>query len=789
MPRIRPADIAPCDVLFVGEAPGLMEINTGKSFQGPSGDLIHRTVARYLTTEEFNTIRVGITNAVLCHQVGSGKEKKFLSACTKACHDRLVNEVRLRQPRVIIAFGNPALHSLVGDYDLKITKCLGRIFEQPDTGIPVAPVVHPAAVLRQTSWHKDFEKGMEIALQLVTKGRKWVDDLRDPGETTFHVGFTPEILQACYDAPELDCDIETTGFYWRRGDFIRQIGLCYEKNKVVIIRRDDVEGRKIVKSILEGPKPCGWQNGKFDVQFLRNDWGIQAHVDEDSLLLHYVLDERKGTHGLKQRAAQDLGAADYEDALDEYIEEDEEAGYRNVPDDVLDIYNAKDCDYTHQLIKKYRAEINQDPGLKYLYEKVLIPTSELLSQIEDKGVFVNTEYLVSLKSKLDETISSIESSIDSFVKEVWDPIAYVESTKAKSIPKKFNPNSWQQLGWVLYKKLNLKSPKGFGYNTQSDTLERLQPPHPITNLVIEYRTARKLYSLYIAGKKNPNGIRTFIQPDGRVHSTFLLHGTVTGRLASRNPNLQNIPRDSDIRAMFQAPPGRVLIECDYASAELRCLCYLSEDPDLRQIFLDDKDLHDEMSTVIFGEGWTSEQRILAKMVNFGIAYGRGGESIARQFNIAASEGHRMVEKWFQRFPRAAAFLRWIRDKVTRGEVIESSFGRKRRFHLVTSKNIIDLQNEAVNFPVSSLSTDLTSLSACRANPQLKAYDAFLINLVHDSMLAECPNTPAHIQAVASIMQREMVKTPTMLPNGTFVPFKVDIKVGQAWGSLVKYKPT
>lgn len=764
-----------CDVLIVGEYPIPAEINTGQPMPGDGGKLLAATM-RAVTNGAAERLKFGFTHAVACWQ----DDKKVTPKAAVVCRPNMQMEIMARKPKVIIALGNTALHSLTGDDSLKITKCLGRIFVEPNTQVPVAPVIHPAAVRRRPQDFKDFEEGLRVALTLALDGI--VED-RNPGVTEWRVLRTDEDAQRAVDyliklAPKkLSCDIETTGFYWRRGDKMMQVGISWEKNRVFIFKNG--MWKYLIPFFKSRNIKWVWQNGKFDCKFLRQD-EVPARVDDDTMLLHYVLDERLGTHGLKPMAAKYLGAGDYSAALDPYLDK-EDGSYANIPPELLDEYHAKDCDYTLQLDNIFQQELEKDPALINAYRNVLIPGSELLLNVEEYGFWVDQEHLNSLSVTL--TAKSVEmfETIQKLVKDVWDPTAYQQALGTTKPPLFFNPGSPQQLEWLLYEKLHLQVPKGFPRNTREETLLALNPKHPLIDHIIDYREVKKQKSTYV------EGVRERLDPDGRIRSTFLLHGTPTGRLASRNPNMQNIPRNPEIKAIFAAPPGRVLVEADYSAAELRVLAYLSGDVELIRIFADDQlDLHSELAAFLYGPNFTEEDRVKAKMVNFGIAYGRGGDSIAQQFGIPKAEGQRMVNGWFERFPQAYEFLKSCEQAVREGRALVTPFGRKRRFGLTTQQTLIDQINQGKNFPMQSTASDLTLMSGVRLQPQLRVMDSSIINLVHDSLIVEAPDDERIYRSVAQLVSDEMCATPSLLlPEGDRVRFKVDVKIGRAWGKTRK----
>jgi DNA polymerase-1 len=251
--------------------------------------------------------------------------------------------------------------------------------------------------------------------------------------------------------------------------------------------------------------------------------------------------------------------------------------------------------------------------------------------------------------------------------------------------------------------------------------------------------------------------------------------------------MQNVPRDPAVRNIFQAPPGHVLIEFDYSQVELRVLAVFADDTFLKKVYSDGRDLHDEVSAALF-PGWDKntllgkEQRIRAKFLNFGIAYGRGAKSIHEEFGMPMGEAQRMIRDWFRRAPEAAQYIEECRRAPTEGRQLKTPFGRRRRFNLVTRDNLVPIQNEAVNFAIQSTASDLTLLSAIRMHDQLvKRWNAHVTNLVHDSILVEVPED-ADIEGLVDYVKETMSSLPRNILH-TDVPFVVDASIGTRWGDF------
>lgn len=742
-------------IVIVGEAPGANEIRTGQPFVGQAGKLLDKVLGR-VGIERGSCY---VTNSMLCRPTDSPPPRDAIDAC----RFRLAAELGAHPRQLIITLGNSALRSITGNHNLKITHERGRVIQTPYG--PAIPTIHPAAVLRGYSDFpklvKDFAYAASLANGMAPKSA---------GKTTYTVvteETLPRAVSFLLQKPLLAADIETSG-YNPKVDHGLSIAVAWEKNHVAIIP-DTLFAHPALRRLFaaKGPRWI-WHNGKFDISFLHST-GLAARVDEDTMLMHYALDESRGTHDLKQLSGDLLGAPDYKKELRRYLPRVSDS-FSLVPRPVLYRYQARDADCTYQIYHILRRQLEKTPSLVRLYEELLIPASAFLRRVESRGMWVNQEYMNALETTLEGRLANQHDSILREVERYWDPEAYSRETGAKTAPAEFNPGSPLQLRWVLRKNLRRDIP-----STREEILVKL-PKSPLVTALLGYRETAKALSTYI------KGIRNEIDPDGRVRSTYLLHGTATGRLSSRGPNMQNIPRDKTVRNIFQATPGRLLIEMDYSQIELRVLAHLSGDAFLRDVYMRGRDLHDEVAAALYGPGFNKEQRIRAKFVNFGIAYGRGAGSIASEFGIDFAEAQRMIKEWFRRAPQAAEYIRMCRAAPNLGKTMETVFGRRRRFGLITNENRNALENEAVNFPMQSTASDLTLTFAMRYDRDLKVkWGAEILNLIHDSVLIEVPES-ANIEYLTAWTADKMRKHPQEVLK-TDLPFEVSISKGTLWGDV------
>ncbi len=758
-PKIPPSLIQPAELAIVGEAPGTTEIARKRPFVGPSGKLLG--MALKVAGIESNTT-VFITNSMLCRPPSG---KPISREAIELCRGRLLDELRQVKPKIVIALGNTAIHALTGDYKLKITAIQGKAINSPYLDALIVAAFHPAKILRTPGDYRTFQNSIDYAIYLLKGGKP-----KNPGETTYVVvdkeEDVPKAIEYLSKFEEMSCDIETTGLRFLK-DRIILMGLCPKKNETRIFTSNVIP---LLKDLFANPNIAFiWQNGKFDTSFLRMI-GIPARIDHDIMLQHYALNENP-PHDLGYLASTILGAEAYKDEMSKY----KKVGFDKAPKETLHLYQARDADYTYQIHRQQIREVESDPDAKKLYYDLLLPASRFLRRVQRNGIYPDVEYLHQLEAELSKEKEELEVKIQELFADAWDPEQYMRDTNAKTAPDKLNPASPKQLSWLIYDQLQLLKARR-DKSVDEDVLVKIKDEHPAIPYLLNFRKVSKMLSTYVTG------MFKHIDFDGRVHTTYLIHGTVTGRLSSRQPNLQNIPGEPKFRNIFIAPPGRRLLEADYKSAELRVLAMLSGDKFLSSVFREGRDLHTEVAIALFGPGFTRDQRLRAKAINFGIAYGRKPYSIAEEFNIDVSEAEQMIEDWFARMPQAKAYLESCDEAAKRGETLVTPFGRKRRFGLISFDNLEDLQNEARNFKIQSIASDLTLFSAMAAERPLREYDAKIINLVHDSILIEIPDDDMMEKEVAKLITSTMSRIPKEKLN-TDIPFVADVKTGYKWGSL------
>lgn len=573
-------------------------------------------------------------------------------------------------------------------------------------------------------------------------------------------------------------DLETNGFDpFKNGILCIAIGLSH--TEAAIITPPLLRDPGAIKMIREwfGCEDVEWvcHNAKFDCRFLMNNRYIQMAppVKHDTMLLHYVLDERLGTHGLKRLSRVKLGAPDYEGYLHALLPS-QETSYQYIPRKILYEYAALDVCYTLQLLTRLQTELSQGwSELSRLYA-FIIEAANAFIEIENYGLLVDQKLV-------NQAWVDFEEEIDDKLQQLKDIVG----------DQNFNPKSSKQVASYLYDTLGLEEVRLFrnhkARSTAREAIDKLYALHPdvqFLQTLVDMRSVQKLHSTYVVPVKE----KTTAQ--GRLHTDFMFHGTVTGRLASSKPNLMNVPRTTKnkyaktIRNFFVAAPGNVYVGCDYSGMELRIATQFAEEPVWRDAFVAGRDLHAEVSSRLFGPNWTPEHRMIAKMLNFGLLYGRGADSIATERGIPLREAENIVKAYFAAVPMIARYLNWVKNEARTKGVLTTPVGRMRRFGYITKQNFGRVSSQAANYRVQSTASDCCVRAAIdmhnwsKENPEIEAK---VLLLVHDFIMVECPEQ--HQELVSERLKFYMKNAPISLFNATYVPFETDHHVATSWGAL------
>lgn len=441
--------------------------------------------------------------------------------------------------------------------------------------------------------------------------------------------------------------------------------------------------------------------------------------------------------------------------------------FRDVPLEKAVDYAAEDADFTWQLFEIFSKELKREK-LDALFEKIEIPLITILGEMEIQGIHLDSNALSDYAKNLEQEISSAEQEI------------YLE------VGHEFNVASPKQLQEVLFTERGLKPGKKTktGYSTDTSVLEELALFDSVPAKILKFREMSKLQSTYV------EALPRLADEKGRIHTTFLQTGTATGRLSSRDPNLQNIPVRNDagrkIRSAFTAVPGTVLISADYSQIELVVMAHLSGDKNMREAFLSGNDIHKATASLIYNvspDEVTPEMRRTAKTINFGVIYGMSTFRLSNELGISRSAAAQFIENYFAQYVSIDKFIKETIASAEKNGYVETLMGRRRKIMNITSRNKIEkaaAERIAVNTPIQGSAADIVKKAMIDVEAALKenSCEARLLLQVHDELILECADNEAAIAKTISVLKEKMEGAVALS-----VPLKVSIEHGANWGEF------
>ena len=530
---------------------------------------------------------------------------------------------------------------------------------------------------------------------------------------------------------------------------------------------------KKLKPLLEdlSIKKIG-QNIKFDFIVLFHH-GINMSSMEDTMLMSYVLDAGKNRHNMDTLSEIHLGHKPI--AFKDLVGSGKkQLNFSEVEIDKAKDYAAEDADITLRLYKKFQKSLKSEKMIN-IYETFEKPMLKILAFMEIEGIKIDKEFLKSLSSKFKKKIEKIE-------KEVF-----------KLSKKEFNIGSPKQLGEILYNELkiaDLKKTKKGSFATSAVVLEDLAfKGHKFPKLVLDWRQVSKLKNTY--SDSLPEHLNPKTQ---RVHTSFLLAATTTGRLASSDPNLQNIPIKSedgkDIRKAFVAQKDHFLISADYNQIEMRILADLADVKELKKAFKNNIDIHSLTASQIFNvdiKKVNEDQRRKAKAINFGIIYGISQYGLAKQINVSNFEAEEFLNSYFAKFPEIKVYMDQTIKFCRKSGYVNNIFGRKSHFMNINDKNynIRNFQERAaINAPIQGSASEIMRLAMIRLNKKMneEAYQKSKMLLqIHDELIFESHKN--EVKKLSKIIISEMSSVANSDQHSFTIPLTVDLNVGDNWGAL------
>ena len=589
-----------------------------------------------------------------------------------------------------------------------------------------------------------------------------------------------EWIREAEESGELAIDTETSSLDAHQADLIG-ISLSTKIGKACYIPIGHKSGdclKKInvikkLKPLLEDKsvKKIG-QNIKFDFIVLYKQ-GIEMNSMEDTMLMSYVLDAGKNRHNMDILSEIHLShkTISFKDLVG--------SGKKQINFSEVEInqameYAAEDADITYRLYKIFTKNLNNEK-LTNIYEIFEKPLIKILAFMEIHGVKIDNKFLKDLSKKFEKKISNLEKKIFKISKKI------------------FNIASTKQLGEIMYNELkiaSLKKTKKGSFATSASVLEDLAfKGHELPKLILDWRQVSKLKNTY------SDSLPEHINPNtNRVHTSFLLAATTTGRLASSDPNLQNIPIKSedgkDIRKAFIAERGHTLVSADYNQIEMRILADLADVKELKKAFKNNEDIHTLTASQVFNldiKKVDQNIRRKAKAINFGIIYGISQYGLAKQIMVSINEAEEFLTSYFLKFPEIKEYMNSTIKFCRKSGYVNNIFGRRTHINGINDKNynVRNFQERAaINAPIQGSASEIMRLAMIRLVKRfknLKDVKSKILLQIHDELIFEVPN--AEIKEICNVVKEEMISVAKSDLHAFSIPLTVDINSGDNWGIL------
>lgn len=589
-----------------------------------------------------------------------------------------------------------------------------------------------------------------------------------------------DLVKQLNQATTIAFDTETTSTDQMQADLVG-ISLAVEGNKgfyIPLAHRQNGDSQLPMKTViqaLEGPltneniRKVG-HNLKYDfVMLARNGLRVEP-LSFDTMIAEWLRDPNSRNLGLKNLAWVRLGIQmiDIESLIGSGRNQRTMA---EVSIERTAEYAAADAAIVLQLIPQLESDLEKTSGISLFYD-LEMPLVPVLADMEMAGIGLDTDFLEGMAKELNERMEEIKEKV------------------FQAVGESFNLNSTQQLSKALFERLRIEPPdrtrktaSGY-YSTSASVLESIRDQHPVVEWVLEYREFAKLHSTYVLAlpqQVNPESLR--------VHTSFNQAGSVTGRLASTDPNLQNIPIRTDlgrrVRRAFVASPGKYLLAVDYSQVELRVVAHMAKDEAMLEAFRAEQDIHATTASVIYkvpiGQ-ITSQQRRHAKAINFGLIYGMSPFGLTRTTDLTLAEAEDFVETYFKQFPGVKHYLDKTRILAAEQGYVETLMGRRRYFPRLkseTNRNIRGREErEAINAPIQGSAADIMKIAMLRVPEAIRkaGLKGEMLLQVHDELVLECPQD--EVKATAKLVRKIM--------EGAFdldVPLKTEARYGLNWNEL------
>lgn len=757
--------------MIIGEAPGEAEAESGRVFSGRAGRLLDTL----LVEAGLDRDEAYVTNVVKCRPPENRRPDRVEF---EACRIYLEREARKVDPRYVLLLGNAALQAVARKSG--ITKQRGLRLKVKDpvwSSRQVMATFHPAYILRNPGQHstlaedvKRFARMMRGEFQVVPVRSKYVNTVDGVNWLTRRVRRLPPGSVISYD-------VENRGRPWEKEWDIVCLGISWDGATTYVVPLSHPESpfrkkwiqvlQHLGRALRREDLKLVAQNGKHDNQQLA---GAQVFLEHrfDIMLAAHLLDENRPKNlGFLSQSV--LGADVYKGMVELKPDKIMKEPLRKICS-----YNGNDVGYTHQIYPRLREELLAQPRLTRLFAKLLMPASHVVQQVEAAGMYVD-------RKRLFHRMAILQGEIDDR-KEVL----------SEHLPKKwredFNFNSTQQLGRWLFSKRGLGlSPLETTATGRPSTKESVllhYHDHPAVKALLEYRTLQlKWMNTYLLPWS------TRLDSRSRLHTTYKLYGTVTGRLSG---DLQQVPRDSFIRGVIGAPPGWLFVQADYSQIELRIVAHVAKERRMRRAFLTGEDLHLVTASSLTGKSQKTvgkEERKLAKAVNFGFVYGMYPKKFQSyafenyELEVSMAEAEVARQKFFTKFSDLEAWHDRQRRVAHNYHRVVSPLGRVRHLpDILSSDNGVRMEAErqAINSPVQATASDLMLFSMVQLQPQLDPRNAFLVGTLHDAIFLQVREDA--VDEIAPVVKDVMENLPLKKTFGVEIdiPIVADVEWDQHW---------
>ncbi|MCK4762580.1 MAG: DNA polymerase I [Candidatus Aminicenantes bacterium] len=649
---------------------------------------------------------------------------------------------------------------------LKLSRTLVDLDHVPDFELKFKPETFPNRVNDDlVALYRKF------SFTRLLKGIKGVSLSEEKIEIQYHVIKEPAQLDALTEKIAREkyfaFDVETTELEFFKSRLVG-LSISFESEGYYIpfnttgISFADFEQKMAALFRDENIKKTG-HNLKFDILHLKAA-GIEVKgTADDSMIMSYLLNANRRAHNLKDLT---LDYLQYQQV--EYGDLVGKGKNKLLLEDLamekISRYCIDDSCLSFKLSELLRKKL-LEKKLTGLYKNIEIPLVTVLMEMEFAGVKVDVDFLKAAHKQMAEKLLEIEA-------EVFRTAGY-----------RFNLNSSQQLGELLFEKMNLpikkRTRKTKSYSTDIEVLKELRS-FPVVEKIIDYRTYKKLSSTYLEGIIND------IDENNRVHTSYNQTVTATGRLSSSNPNLQNIPVGEmggvNVRKAFIAEPGKMLLAADYSQVELRVMAHCSGDEKLIEAFANDFDIHRHTAETVFGKDLfltAQERRKRAKIINFSVLYGSGPYSLSKELGVSFKEARDFIDMYFEKYSGVKAFMEKVISEAEIDPVVKTIAGRIREIPEITSENRTVKENGkrmAINTVIQGSAADIIKIAMINIRERLQGMESRLIMQVHDELVFEYP--PQEEEKLFEMVKKEM-------ENGSKlkVPLKVVLKKGTNWGEM------